>query len=318
MQDLPAAAPPSRVEAVDALRGVALIGMFVFHLTWDLGYFGFIPADFPYSPGFMSFGHCVAATFLGLAGASLALAARGGLRWKPFWKRFAMIVAAAAAITAATLWLFPDSFIFFGILHCIAAASLLALAFLRAPPWLVAAAAAAILAAPLAISSPWFDAPWLLWTGLGQIEPRTNDLRTFFPWAGFTLAGLALMRAALARGLPDRLASWRAGGGFARTLVLGGRHSLAVYLVHQPVFLALVYGATLVAPPEEANYVRACEAPCVASGAGGEFCARACGCVVTRTKQENLWRKVLGNTLSPEETARFEGLSRQCARETAR
>ena len=123
-----------RIPALDALRGAALVGMFAFHLTWDLGFFRLIPEDFPYSAGVMGFGHVVAITFLALAGASLVLATRDGVDWRAFGRRLAMIAGAAAAITLGTLYLFPDAFIFFGILHCIAVSSLLALAVLRAPP----------------------------------------------------------------------------------------------------------------------------------------------------------------------------------------
>jgi uncharacterized membrane protein len=291
--------------------------MFVFHFTWDLGYFRFIPPEFPYSPGFMAFGHCVASVFLALAGVSLVLASRGGLKWRAFLKRLGMIAGAALAITISTFYLFPDSYIFFGILHCIAAASVVALVFLRAPLWSVAVAAGAIIVAPLLYSSPFFDAPLLRWVGLGDVEPRSNDWRAFFPWAGVTLAGVALGRAALRAGPPEEFMRWKANNVLARGLVLGGRHSLLVYLVHQPVLLAVVYVASAIAPPppaEEAAYARACEAPCVASGAGSSFCARACACVVTGTKGEQIWQKVLKNSLDAAETARFEDLSRQCAR----
>lgn len=308
---------PPRLEFLDATRGLALVGMFVFHFTWDLGFFQFIPPEFPYSPGFMFFGHIVASTFLGLAGASLVLAARNGLNWPAFWKRLGMIAAAAAAITAVTYYIFPDSFIFFGILHCIAVASIVALAFLRAPLWGVIAAAAAIILLPWLYASPLFDAPALTWVGLGLREPRSNDWRAFFPWVGFALAGVALMRAALAHGLPARLASWRADNRPMRALVWGGRHSLLVYLVHQPIFLAFVYGASLLMAPEDANYQRACTAQCGAAGSEAGFCARACVCVATQAKRENLWRNVLRSTLSPVENEKFVALARHCAREAA-
>lgn len=306
-----------RVEAIDAGRGLALVGMFAFHLAWDLAYFGFIAPEFPFRPGFMFFGHCVATTFLALAGASLVLASRGGMNWRKYWLRLAMIVAAALAVTAATWWLFPDSFIFFGILHCIAAASLVAPLFLRAPAFVALAAAAAIVAAPFLWTSPVFDAPWLLWTGLGETEPRSNDLRAFFPWAGFLLAGLGLTLAAPATALTARIAAWRAGNRLTRAATWGGRHSLLVYLIHQPLLYGLVWLVATATPPEEANYMRACVPPCLSAGGDAGYCSSACACVVKQTKTENLWRKVLRNSLSPVESSRFEEIGRTCAREAA-
>ena len=310
-------APGPRVEAIDAARGLALVGMFVFHFAWDLAYFGFIAPEFPFRPGFMLFGHSVATTFLALAGASLVLASRGGMNWGKYWRRLAMIVAGALAVTGATWRLFPDSFIFFGILHCIAAGSLLALAFLRAPAWLTLAVAAAIIAAPFLWTSPVFDAPWLLWTGLGESEPRSNDLRAFFPWAGFLIAGFGFAQGANATSLPPRLAAWRAGYRLTRAMTWGGRHSLLVYLVHQPILYGLVWLAAAAVPPEEASYMSACVPPCLSAGGTAAYCSSACACVVKQTKAENLWRKVQRDNLTPLETSRFEAIGHVCAREAS-
>lgn len=312
-----ASPPPSegpRLDAVDAARGAALAGMFVFHFVWDLGFFGYVSPGLPYSPGFMAFGHVIAASFLLLVGVSLALAARKGFHPPRFWKRIGIVAAAAALVSAATYAAFPDRFVFFGILHCILAGSLLGGALLRAPLWLVAAAAAAILAAPFFIAHPVFDAPALWWVGLGLTEPPTNDWRPFFPWACFVLAGLAAARAAIMRDRIDLAAAWRG----PRMLVLAGRHSLLIYLVHQPVFLALIWASTLVTgSPEEANYRRACKTQCARPGNEANFCARACACVATRLKQEGLWRPVLSNSLSPAQNETFTGIGRICAIEAA-
>ncbi len=66
-------ASPQRLHAIDALRGLALIGMFAYHLTWDLGYFRLVSPDLPFTPVMMGLGHVVAASFIALSGQSLAL-----------------------------------------------------------------------------------------------------------------------------------------------------------------------------------------------------------------------------------------------------
>ena len=49
-------------------------------------------------------------------------------------------------------------------------------------------------------------------------------------------------------------------------LEAAGRHSLAIYLIHQPVLIALVYGVSLVVPPPAADpavsYIRSCTRAC--------------------------------------------------------
>src|SRR6476661_893854 len=118
---------PPRLPIVDAARGVAIAAMFVFHFTWDLGFFNFIDLQAGVDPAWRAFAKAIAGSFLALVGIGLVLASRGGLRLGPYGRRLAMVSAAAAGITAATWLATPDEFIFFGILHCIAVSSVLAL-----------------------------------------------------------------------------------------------------------------------------------------------------------------------------------------------
>jgi uncharacterized membrane protein len=316
-----AQARPPRLPIIDAARGAALVAMFAYHLTWDLGYFRLIDPAIPLDPRFKFFGHCIAASFLALVGASLVLAARPELRWRPYLTRLAQIGAAAAAVTLATWYAFPDSFIFFGILHCIIAASLAALLFLRAPIWLTLLAAAAIFSATYFFVSAYFDQPMFWWTGLGHDEPLSNDWRPVFPWVGFALIGVVAMRAGLDYSLPAWFTNWRGADSPSRGLRTLGRHSLLVYLVHQPVFLALLFvGLHVVGrsgDPDEAPFVSACETKCIAAGTDATICAKFCGCIVQETRTAALWRKVLTQSLNAGEQERLDGLTRQCARSAA-
>ena len=184
------AAKPSRLLWVDSARGLALWAMFAFHLTWDLGYFGWIDPALLYSRGFHWLGHAIASSFLLLVGIGLVLAGRARgplLRSRGFWRRWAIIVAAAAAISAVSFRLFPQAPIFFGILHLIAAASLIAAPLVDAPAWLILALGALALAAPDFLAGPFFNAKIFWWTGLGTFEPPSNDYQPLFPWLGVVL-----------------------------------------------------------------------------------------------------------------------------------
>ena len=311
--------PSQRLEAIDALRGLALLGMFAFHLIWDLGYFQLVSPELPYESAVMGFGHGVAASFLFLVGASLALASRHGVNMPAFWRRLLVISAAAAGVSAATYLLFPESFIFFGILHCIALSSLLALPLLRAPLWLVAMIALAALVAPLLIESPFFDAPAFWWLGLGTREPISNDWRPILPYFGVVLAGLAATRWILARGLPAWLTQWRAQASAGRALVWGGRHSLLVYLVHQPLFLAVLFMVARVVTPQAAlapqddPFVASCTSECVATSGGQQACRNVCLCISGEIRKEApLWQRLIGEGLSPADRVTIDGFTRQC------
>ncbi len=142
------ATPRRRIELLDLARGIALIAMASYHFTWDLEFFGYAPPGMTGFGGWKLYARCIASSFLFLVGVSLVIAHYNGIRWPGFWKRLAMVAGAAAAISAATYIFVPESFIFFGILHEIALASVLGLAFLRLPPLLTLAIAAAVSPCP--------------------------------------------------------------------------------------------------------------------------------------------------------------------------
>src|SRR5262249_15519786 len=148
-----AATPAPRLAIVDLLRGAAILAMIVYHAAWDLTYFRLIPVDVGLDPGWRWFAHIIAGTFLGLVGISLVLATRNGFRLRPYLRRLGILVAAAAAVTLVTWRIFPDEFVYFGILHVIALSSIVALPFLGLPPLIIALAAAACFAAPVYLTS---------------------------------------------------------------------------------------------------------------------------------------------------------------------
>ncbi len=233
----PTAPMRHRIPALDVARTVAVVCMAIYHFTVDLALFGVVAPDRPFTGFFHYFAPAIAGSFLFLVGLSLSLAHGGGIRWRPWGKRMAQIGAGAALVSAATYADNPETYVFFGILHMIATASLLGLIFLRAPVGLTLAAAALAFAAPQFLRGPAFDAPWLLWLGLSSEIPRSIDFEPVFPWMGTVLLGIAAARA----GLPRLLATERAPGPWLRALSWPGRHSLAVYLIHQPVLFGLIW-----------------------------------------------------------------------------
>ena len=308
--------PPGRIAAIDVARGSALVGMAVYHLSWDLAYFGFAPLSLPYSPGMRVYSHIVACAFLGLVGVSLAIAHRDGPRWRAFFRRLAIVVGAAALVSVATLLAAPDEPIWFGILACIAAASLLAAPFLRAPAWAPLVAGAVALAAPRVLAGAAFNPPALVWLGLGTEDPSTLDWRPLLPWAGVTLIGLGLTRLALPQLLASKLSRWRPGPP-GRALAFAGRHSLAIYLIHQPILFALLFvGAQLSGEParhDRERYIAACRPACVESGGEIEACARACECVAAAAEKTGLLASLTSHSVNSENRARVTGIVGTCS-----
>jgi uncharacterized membrane protein len=90
-----------------------------------------------------------------------------------------------------------------------------------------------IIALGATVQLPLLDQPWLNWIGMMTHKPATEDYVPLFPWLGVVLIGVAVgsllprMQRTLAAG--DRIAP--------RWLAWVGRHSLVIYLAHQPILV---------------------------------------------------------------------------------
>jgi uncharacterized membrane protein len=304
-----------RFGVVDVARGAAVAAMVIYHSAWDLSELRLIEADIRAIAAWRWFAHGIAGSFLVLVGAGLVLAHGRALRPNPFLRRLAVIAGAAGLVTIGTYLVFPDAFVFFGILHCIALASILALPALRAPVPVVILVAALVMVAPLFLTQPVFDAPVLAFLGLGTRIPNTNDYVPLFPWFGLVLAGIAAMR--LARPLlerrPERTRRYPAP---LRGLAWAGRHSLIIYLLHQPlIFGAMAGWVELVGrspAAEAAPYSRAFDRACTGAGQAPEICRSARDCMIRSLKESGLWQPVVENQVSAEQITRIGPLMQSC------
>jgi len=229
-----------RLQSIDVLRGIAILGVVVFHFVWDLDYAG-IFVGLAGHPAWLMFGRTLAGTFMFLVGVSLVLAHAQHMRWRSFVRRLLVIVVSAVLITALTYAFFPGNFVYFGILHAIAAATLIGVPFLRFHPIIPTAIGLAILLLPWLVNSAAFDTRWLAWIGFADTPPPSNDYVPIFPWVGLTLIAIGVTKAALSSNLYCRISQLEShkNGGFSPFAWMG-RHSLVIYLIHQPVLLAVI------------------------------------------------------------------------------
>jgi uncharacterized membrane protein len=253
-----------RFDRLDALRGTAIVWMAVFHFCFDLNHFGFFTSRYRFTvdPLWTTQRTMIVTLFLFTAGLAQAVALQQGQSSARFWRRWAQIAGCAVLVSIGSAWMFPRSWISFGVLHGIA----VMLIVLRALAWLErrgieraarsssvggsgdAATAAAFdrwlwVAGLVAIVLPllWrheaFDGPWLRWVGLVTRKPVTEDYVPVLPWLGVMLWGLATGRMLLARA--PALLRGRLPRGLAPLAALG-RWSLTFYMVHQPVLIGLL------------------------------------------------------------------------------
>lgn len=229
----------------DVLRGAALVNMLAYHALYDWVYvFGHTGGWYDiWSPGCHIWQQYICWSFILLSGFSFPLARR------PL-KNGLVVAGCAVVLTVVTVGFMPSESIWFGVLHLNAAAVLLTC---LVRPWLQkhpAGLGLAVCAALFALTNQipegylgfetlrlcalpgtWY-ATNLFWLGLPDLTRFASA--DYFPlvpwlflfWCGFFLAGL-----------------WHPKRGPApaplRSLAAVGRHTLLVYMLHQPV----IYGA---------------------------------------------------------------------------
>ena len=229
-------AATARIPAVDVARGIAVIAMICYHFAYDLRFYGLLRVDFEHDPRALVVRTLILASFLLLAGVSLVLADRAHVPRARFWRHVGTIAACALLVSAGSYAMFPRTYIWFGVLHAIAVTLVLARPLARRP-WLAGALGLAIIAASFVISHPAFDNRVLGWIGFMTRKPFTEDYVPLFPWAGVVLLGIPAGHALGRRNFAPIGALGRA----PRALATLGRHTLAIYMVHQPILIGALW-----------------------------------------------------------------------------
>jgi len=234
--------PPTdrHLGVIDALRGFAVAQMIVYHLIYDLDYFGWIDIAMTRDQPWVGWRTAIVTQFLLLVGASLLLRHTFKPAWSDFWKRWAQVAAAAALVSLGSWFLLGPRLIWFGILHFIAVALILAR---FAVPLGRANIVLGIfvLALGLSFRHEFFNDVATSWVGFATAKPRTEDYVPIFPWFGVVLigAGLAAVWQRHRFAIAARLRPMNDDP--PRLLLLLGTWALTVYLVHQPVLIGLLW-----------------------------------------------------------------------------
>ncbi len=230
---------------MDAARGVAILMVVLYHLAYDLDNFGGFPIES--TSGFwVMFADASAFAFVFLAGLSLSLSyARARGEGRATFGRYLMLrgskIFSYGMLITLVFWALDLGAVVFGILHLIGASIVLAYPFLklRLPNLLlgllIVAAGIYLLSTYEGASGPFgvLLAPF----GIEPVGLSMPDYRPLLPWFGVLLLGLFFGNVVYAK----RKATGAGVSPRARPLAFLGRHTLFVYLVHQPVLIATLW-----------------------------------------------------------------------------
>jgi uncharacterized membrane protein len=247
MTSTPHVSLASRFDSVDALRGVAIVWMTAYHFCFDLNHFGYLQQNFYADPFWTWQRSAIVSLFLFTAGLGQAIAVHQGQSWSRFWRRWAQVAGCALLVSASSFWMYPKSFIYFGVLHGLAVMLLIVRLTAGWGRWLwvlgvvaiamkfIAAYAHATWAGAEFLNQNWFN-----WLGLISRKPVTEDYVPLFPWLGVMWWGMAAGSWAL-RQRPQwfRQMPGGPGGNGRNPLAWLGRWSLGYYMLHQPVLIGV-------------------------------------------------------------------------------
>ena len=228
---------------MDAARGVAIIMMVVYHTTYDLDTLGGYNVDST-SGNWAVFADVTAGLFLFLVGVSLAISrVRTSLTgWRLFAKYLArgLRILACGMILTGVFLVFRMGVVAFGILQLIRVSIVLAYPFLRLRYTNLVLGTLIFAAGQYVLAQDFYSQSfWLLPFGVvpeGMIMP---DYRPLLPWFGVVLIGLFFGNVVYGDDLRPAVPEDKAPS-LARPLLPLGRNSLFIYLIHQPIIIAVL------------------------------------------------------------------------------
>jgi uncharacterized membrane protein len=233
----------SRFPEIDSARGLAILMMILFHTLFDISFFGIAAVNVA-TGLWRYFAMTTASLFLAIVGISLVVSharsvtkLKGFVLVRKYLLRGAGIFALGLLVTLATWWYLHEGFVIFGILHLIGVSVMLSPLFFRFGKY-------NILIGLLCIAGGLFintiQGPiWLLPLGMYPPSFTSVDYTPLIPWFGVVLAGMGIGEFLYAGGV-RRFSMPNVPGLIASPLSFLGRHSLIIYLVHQPLIIILL------------------------------------------------------------------------------
>ena len=222
-----------RIWELDALRGLCILGMIVVHFVYDITVL-YRLTDWTPPDTFLFVQRWGGVLFLLISGICVTLGSH-------CIKRGLIVFGCGMLVSAVTYGMYYFGFagkgmtIYFGVLHCLGICMLLWPVF-RKQHWVSLLSLAAVLVAIGFVLEDMekVSYPWLMPLGLPWQGFISSDYFPLLPYFGFFLAGAAFGRLLYGK-KESLLPNVNAGNPIVRFLQWCGRHSLWIYLLHQPI-----------------------------------------------------------------------------------
>lgn len=235
---------PSRYVEIDFMRGIAVVLMIGYHLLYDIK--TFVKFSFGLPDWFWPIGtHFIGFLFFTLFGISawLAYDSNSTLYAARLRRRGLKLLFLSFGITAVTALASPAHAIYFGVLHCLAACTLLTYPFLKMRKFNLLLGFSIVVGA-LILQQFRFASSTFMWLGLRPEAGAGGDWFPLIPWVGVALIGIRVGEFLYPHSNHRSFFRDAEKGKVARIPIFLGRHSLTIYVLHQPLILATIYLVT--------------------------------------------------------------------------
>ncbi len=226
-----------RIWELDAFRGLCILGMVLVHFVYDIAVL-YKVVDWALPDWFVFVQRWGNIFFLLISGICVTLGSR-------CLKRGAVVFASGLLCTAVTVVMWKlgiftqGTIIYFGVLHCLGVCMLLWPLFRRLPWWLNGILAAAMIAAGFYLKTVFFAKSYLLLPlGFTYAGFTSSDYFPLLPNLGYFLLGTVLGRLLYA-GKESLLPRANPRNPIIVFFSFLGKHSLLIYLLHQPILSGL-------------------------------------------------------------------------------
>jgi len=228
---------------LDALRGFTMLSMILYHFLWDLVYIAQIPVHWYHGTGAYIWQQSICQTFIILSGFCWSFGRQ------PL-KRGLIVFWSGGLITLVTMLLMPENLVLFGVLTLIGSCMILMIPLdhilknIKPTPIFVALFATVlilfIVLHPASNGYPEYAKGNLLTAYLGfpAKEFYSTDYFPLLPWFLLFVAGYLLHKLCLRLGWLEIPVLKK---NLFPPLTFLGRHSLLIYMLHQPI----LYGITM-------------------------------------------------------------------------